>query len=42
MQNEEEKLREIQVIAKRRYPGRAWNQLTQQEQNAVYADQAPE
>jgi hypothetical protein len=34
--DEENKLREIQVTAKRIYPGRDWNQLTPDEQNAVF------
>ena len=36
--NEEEKLREIKVIAQRRYPGRSWSQLSKAEQQAVYVD----
>ncbi|PLW69451.1 hypothetical protein [Pseudohalioglobus lutimaris] len=36
MQNEEEILREIQVTAQRLYPGRGWDQLSPQEQEAVY------
>ena len=35
---QEEKLREIQVIAQRKHPGREWKDLSESEQSAVYAD----
>lgn len=34
---EEEQLQEIQVIAQRKYPGRTWEELSPEEQDAVFA-----
>ena len=35
---QDEQLQEILVIAQRKHPGRTWNDLTEAEQDAVYAD----
>ena len=34
--DEDDELREIQVIAQRKYPGRGWDELNPSEQKAVY------
>ena len=38
MQEDEDKLREIQVTVARKYPGRGWDDLSEMERNAVLGD----